>query len=207
MTDDLSKEKTLIRKDAVKGATRLGRYTLGKRLGVGGMAEVYLAEQDGPQQFRKRVVVKRILASLAADPQFVQMFVREAQVAARLSHGNVVQILELGEHTDGNQTEYFIAMEYIDGLTLQRLAQSSWDQGKAVPVDVVLRACADAARGLHAAHTPVSYTHLLGTTPFQPVDVVAGTYTVKFVYNGREETRTVEVGAGATARAAVDFGG
>ena len=135
MTDDLSKEKTLIRKDAVKGATRLGRYTLGKRLGVGGMAEVYLAEQDGPQQFRKRVVVKRILASLAADPQFVQMFVREAQVAARLSHGNVVQILELGEHTDGNQTEYFIAMEYIDGLTLQRLAQSSWDQGKAVPVD------------------------------------------------------------------------
>ena len=100
MVDDISREKTLIRKDGVRGVTRLGRYSLKKRLGIGGMAEVYLAEQDGPQQFKKTVVVKRILPSLAADAQFVQMFVREAQVAARLSHGNVVQIYELGEHVE-----------------------------------------------------------------------------------------------------------
>src|SRR5207248_7882511 len=96
---------------------------------------------------------KRILPSLASDPGFVAMFVREAQVAARLSHGNVVQIYELGEQpSDDGGVEYFIAMEYIDGLTLQRLATASWQAGRAVPVDVVVRTMADAARGLHAAH-------------------------------------------------------
>jgi serine/threonine-protein kinase len=128
---------------------RIGRYALVERLGVGGMAEVYLATQDGAVGFQKKVVVKRILPHLAADPQFVEMFAREAKVAARLSHANVVQIFELGE----GGGELFIAMEYIDGLTLHRLASSSWERGQAVPVDVVLRTMADAATGLHAAHT------------------------------------------------------
>lgn len=128
---------------------RIGRYALLERLGVGGMAEVYLATQDGAVGFQKKVVVKRILPHLAADPQFVEMFAREAKVAARLSHANVVQIFELGE----GGGELFIAMEYIDGLTLHRLAASSWERGQAVPVDVVLRTMADAATGLHAAHT------------------------------------------------------
>ena len=139
---------------STRAVTKLGRYSLRQRLGIGGMAEVYLAEQDGPQSFRKKVVVKRILPTLAADPAFVAMFVREAQVAARLSHANVVQIYELGEQKDPDgSVEYFIAMEYIDGLTLQRLATASWSAGRAVPIDVVVRTTADAARGLHAAHT------------------------------------------------------
>jgi serine/threonine-protein kinase len=160
VSSDLPNQKTVLAGEPVgRTVTRLGRYTLKQRLGVGGMAEVYLAEQDGPQQFKKRVVVKRILPSLAADASFVAMFVREAQVAARLSHANVVQIYELGEQAhDGlpgqpGGTEYFIAMEYIDGLTLQRLATASWNAGRALPVDVVVRTIADAARGLHAAHT------------------------------------------------------
>jgi hypothetical protein len=82
---------------------RIGRYALLERLGVGGMAEVYLAQQDGPVGFQKKVVIKRILPHLAADPQFVDMFAREARVAARLSHANVVQIFELGEG-DGELT-------------------------------------------------------------------------------------------------------
>ncbi len=128
---------------------RIGRYALLERLGVGGMAEVYLAQQDGPVGFQKKVVIKRILPHLAADPQFVDMFAREARVAARLSHANVVQIFELGEG-DG---ELFIAMEFLDGVTLHRLAAASWERGQGVPVDVVLRTIADAAAGLHAAHT------------------------------------------------------
>ncbi len=127
---------------------RLGRYTLLERLGVGGMAEVYLAQQDGAVGFQKKVVVKRILPHLASNPLFVDMFAREAKVAARLSHTNVVQIFELGE----GGGELFIAMEYLDGITLHRLATASWDQGHAVAVDVVLRTAADAASGLHAAH-------------------------------------------------------
>ncbi|MDP2345230.1 MAG: serine/threonine-protein kinase [Deltaproteobacteria bacterium] len=128
---------------------RLGRYTLLERLGVGGMAEVYLAEQVGAAGFQKKVVVKRILPHLAADSQFVQMFAREAKVAARVSHPNVVQIYELAEESG----EFFIAMEHIDGLTLHRLAAAAWEQGRAVPIDVVIRTIADAALGLHAAHS------------------------------------------------------
>ena len=134
---------------APKAPTRLGRYALLDRLGVGGMAEVYLAEQIGAAGFHKRVVVKRILPHLAADQQFVQMFAREAKVAARVSHPNVVQIYELAE--EGG--EFFIAMEHIDGLTLHRLAAAAWEQMSAVPTDVVIRTIADAALGLHAAHS------------------------------------------------------
>ena len=155
MTKDIATDKTALHGEAIpRTVQRLGRYTLQQRLGVGGMAEVYLAEQDGPQQFKKRVVIKRILPSLAAHAGFVAMFVREAQVAARLTHTHVVQVYELGEQQNNDGTvEYFIAMEYINGLTLQRLATASWLAGSAVPVPVVLRTCADAARGLHAAHT------------------------------------------------------
>jgi serine/threonine protein kinase len=128
---------------------RIGRYQLLTRLGVGGMAEVYLAEQAGVAGFQKKVVVKRILPHLAANRQFVEMFAREARVAARLSHTNVVQIFELGEE----HGEFFIAMEHIDGLTLHRLAVAAWEQQLPLPLDVVLRTLADAALGLFAAHT------------------------------------------------------
>ncbi len=145
--------------DAARDATvisgpspqRIGRYLLLERLGVGGMAEVYLAQQAGAAGFQKLVVLKRILPHLAADRQFVDMFAREAKVAARVSHANVVQIFELGE--EGG--EFYIAMEYLDGLTLHRLAASSWEQGWALPIDVVCRTIADAAVGLHAAHNLV----------------------------------------------------
>ncbi len=130
---------------------RLGRYRLVERLGIGGMAEVYLAEQAGVAGFQKKVVVKRILPHLAANRQFVEMFAREARVAARVSHPHVVQIFELGE----DNGEFFIAMEHIDGLTLHRVAVASWEQQRGLPIDVVVRTLADAALGLHAAHTLV----------------------------------------------------
>ncbi len=146
---DAASDSTVLSQPVVaKPVQRLGRYALLERLGVGGMAEVYLAEQAGAAGFHKKVVVKRILPHLAADRQFVDMFAREAKVAARVSHPNVVQIFELAEQ----EGEFFIAMEHIDGLTLHRLAASSWEQGWALPVDVVCRTLADAATGLHAAH-------------------------------------------------------
>jgi len=145
---DLAKDSTVV---SGPSPQRIGRYLLLERLGVGGMAEVYLAQQAGAAGFQKLVVLKRILPHLAADRQFVEMFAREAKVAARVSHANVVQIFELGE--EGG--EFYIAMEYLDGLTLHRLASSSWEQGWALPTDVVCRTIADAAVGLHAAHNLV----------------------------------------------------
>ena len=76
---------------------RLGRYTLLGKLATGGMAEVFLARQDGPQGFAKTVVIKQILPHLTDDAQFVQMFLNEARLAALINHPNVVSIYELGK--------------------------------------------------------------------------------------------------------------
>ncbi len=128
---------------------RLGRYTTVRLLGKGGMAEVYLAHQDGPAGFQKTCVVKRMRRALAEEPRFVDMFLREARVAARLNHANVVQIFELAQDGD----EYFIAMEYLDGISLHRAARRCWANDTSIPMEVVLRAVGDAAMGLHHAHT------------------------------------------------------
>jgi serine/threonine-protein kinase len=127
---------------------QVGDYTCIERLGAGGMAEVFLAEQAGLSGFKKRVVVKRILPHLVEDEVFVEMFQREARVAAGLNHGNIAQILDLGEE----RGSYFIVMEHVDGLTLYQLARRAWTAQRSLPMDLVLPAIADAARGLHHAH-------------------------------------------------------
>ena len=97
---------------------RLGKYQLIRKLATGGMAEVFLAKTDGPMGFEKLLVIKRILPHLAEDPQFVEMFLGEAKLAAQLNHPNLVQIFDFGR-AEGS---YFIAMEYIDGPNLRLLA-------------------------------------------------------------------------------------
>ena len=68
-----------------------GKYLLKERLGVGGMAEVWLAELKGPQGFSRQLVIKRILPHLADDDNFITMFEDEARLAARLSHPHAVR--------------------------------------------------------------------------------------------------------------------
>ncbi len=136
--------------------THLGRYKLLGLLGKGGMAEVFLATQDGPAGFQKTCVVKRIRRSLAEEPKFVDMFLREARVAARLNHPNLVQIFELGEAQGPRGKDYFIAMEFLDGVSLHRAARRMWATSQSVPMEVALRAVADAALGLHHAHNLVT---------------------------------------------------
>ena len=131
------------------GLGKLGRYTLQSALGKGGMAEVFLATQDGPAGFSKQVVLKRSDPELAKNPKFVEMFLREAKIAALLNHNNVVQVFELGQEGDA----YFIAMEHIDGISLQRAARRAWAIGESIPMEVIVKCIADAARGLHYAHT------------------------------------------------------
>lgn len=100
------------------GTTPFGRCALARKIAEGGMAEVHLAHQRGPADFEKTVLVKRIRQHLTTNERFVEMFLREARIAARLNHPNVVQIHELGE-VDG---ELFIAMALTDALPLHRAA-------------------------------------------------------------------------------------
>src|SRR5205809_2594876 len=91
-----------------------GRYRIVRKLGTGGMANVYLAED---QELGRRVAIKILDDRHASDEQFVERFRREAKNAAALSHPNIVSIYDRGE-AEGT---YYIAMEYLDGRTLKEL--------------------------------------------------------------------------------------
>jgi serine/threonine protein kinase len=130
--------------------SRLGRYTLLGKLATGGMAEVYLARQDGPRGFLKTVVVKTLLPELARDDHFVKMFLTEAKLAAQLNHPNIGAILELGQ--DAQSRVQFMIMEFIDGCTLKRYVQRAYDVNQPPSLGVCVRIVADICSGLDYAH-------------------------------------------------------
>jgi eukaryotic-like serine/threonine-protein kinase len=126
-----------------------GKYQLEKKLATGGMAEVWLARQTGIEGFNRHIVVKRILAHLAEDPEFVAMFLQEARIASRFNHPNIAQIYDLGE----NAGTFFIAMEFIHGEDLGRVMRRAWSTGQWVARPLSIRIIADSAAGLYYAHT------------------------------------------------------
>ncbi|PTL79210.1 protein kinase [Vitiosangium sp. GDMCC 1.1324] len=126
-----------------------GQYVLVRKLAEGGMAEIFLAKRLGADGFERNVVIKRMLAHLSGLPDFVEMFRDEARLAARLVHPNVVQIHDLGFTEDC----YYICMEYLPGEDFSTTVRTASFRGEYVPVPLVLRVLADAARGLHYAHT------------------------------------------------------
>jgi hypothetical protein len=130
----------------------IGRYRILRRLNTGDASDVLLAQSAGPGGFSKWVVIKRVLPHLADDERAVDMFLREARIAARLNHSAIVQTYELGEDIARGQRGYFIAMEYIDGLSLTDIAQKTWSQGKSLPLELIASAIGDIALGLHYAH-------------------------------------------------------
>ena len=91
---------------------KLGRYEIRSQLGVGGMGEVYLAEDTA---LNRKVALKILPADLAMKQERMARFVREAKAAAALNHPNIAHIYEIGEQ-DGM---HFIAMEYVEGTTLR----------------------------------------------------------------------------------------
>ncbi|HEY8039567.1 MAG TPA: protein kinase [Polyangiaceae bacterium] len=134
---------------ALAGGTYfLGRYRVVDEIGVGGMASVHLARMDGPGGFQKWVAIKRIHPHLVEDESFVNMFLDEARVAARISHPNVATVFELGKHED----TYWIAMEYLHGEPLREVMRRTEDLGQPMPPEIACRVIADAAEGLHSAH-------------------------------------------------------
>src|SRR4051812_10058004 len=128
--------------------TPLGKYKLVKLIASGGMAEVYLARQAGAAGVEKLVCLKRILPHLARDKQFVEMFLNEARLAARLDHPNIVSIFDLGE-ANGN---YFIAMEFIDGPSLRAIHKLAAERNEQLPIAEICRIISMAAGGLQYAH-------------------------------------------------------
>jgi len=126
-----------------------GKYRLLRKLGSGGMAEAYLAEQEGHAGFARTVVVKRVLPHLADKPEFTRMLVHEARIAARLQHDNIAQIYDLGHVGD----TYFITMEYVAGVDLSMLSELADSHHRApLALGAVARIILDVCAGLHHAH-------------------------------------------------------
>ncbi len=103
--------------EAVSGGRRLGRYIVGDRLGDGGLGEVYLAHVEGARGFRKRVVIKQVRSELVARPEVASLLLAEAEVVARLEHGNIVQVLDYGV----DEQQPYLVMEHVDGASLAEL--------------------------------------------------------------------------------------
>jgi serine/threonine-protein kinase len=124
-------------------ADRLGPYTLDKRIGAGGMADVFLAR--GPMGL---CVVKRPHPHLCANPEFVRMFLDEASLLAQLHHPGIAQIFDLG-HVSG---VYYLAMEYVPGFDLMTISLEHERHGELIAPELCARIVADAAAAMHYAH-------------------------------------------------------
>ena len=128
---------------------RLGRYVLVRRLGKGGMGEVFLAKTQGVRGFEKHVAIKRILPQYSQNNHVVNMLVDEARISVLLNHPNVVQVMELDE-SDGS---HFIVMEYVDGHALSRLVRRLKKRGERFDPLLAAYVVIQVLDGLHAAHT------------------------------------------------------
>jgi eukaryotic-like serine/threonine-protein kinase len=125
-----------------------GKYSLIRKLGSGGMAEVFLARTPVAQGLAKTLVIKKIHPAFARSRQFVTMFVNEAKIALGLNHPNVIQVFDFGAVGE----TYFLAMEYVDGLDLLRLLQDLSKERRRLPVGLAAYIVQQVAKGLDYAH-------------------------------------------------------
>jgi len=130
---------------------RFGPYLLLRQIATGGMAEIWVARRPPDARI---VVIKRLLSNLRGDEEFLAMFRDEARLTARLEHPNVVQVFDHGE-ADGL---HYIAMEYLGGLALSALMKKARSRVGGLRQEHVASLMAQAAAGLHAAHTATSET-------------------------------------------------
>ena len=129
-------------------AGRVGRYQVLSRLAVGGMAELFLAVATNPDGTPALVTLKRILPDLAAQDEFVRMFINEARISLSLEHQNIARVYELGQD-DG---DLFIAMEFVAGQSLTNILRAFRAAGRPVPLGFAAMVARDLCRALQAAH-------------------------------------------------------
>ncbi|MBN1771711.1 MAG: serine/threonine protein kinase [Deltaproteobacteria bacterium] len=142
---------------------RFGDYELLRRLGAGGMAEIYLARPIDPARAAERYALKRLLPEFAAAPEFLELFEREMRLAARLRHPNL-----LGVHDSGRvEGQYFIVGDYVEGLDCWKISRRLARLDEVLPLHLVVQIVAGVLQGLE-------YIHNLGDGQGRPAGVVHG---------------------------------
>ncbi|MFP4599645.1 MAG: protein kinase domain-containing protein [Persicimonas sp.] len=133
----------------VESAESFGKYTLIEKVAAGGMAEIFRAKTVGIGGFEKLLAIKRLHPQFSEENEVTQMLVDEARIAVHLTHPNIAQIFDLG-CIDG---QYFIAMEFIEGVDLHQINKMVRERGSSLPIPALVFILAEALGGLHYAHT------------------------------------------------------
>jgi serine/threonine protein kinase len=128
-----------------------GRYLLLRRLSRGGMGEVYLAKSGQVTGFEKLIIIKRILPHLSQDKNFSKRFIQEANIAIKLSHNNIVPVLEVGKVAG----EFFLGLEYVEGRDVRAIQSTCYKKGELLPHHFALLIIRDLLTGLSYAHRRV----------------------------------------------------
>jgi eukaryotic-like serine/threonine-protein kinase len=142
--DDANMLETARSRGGAPGTNAVTRYSFDRKLGEGGMAEVFVARTTGAEGFSRPVAIKRVLAHFSAHPQFGEMFIQEAQLVSKLAHPNIVSVLDFDRDTHGR---LFLVMEYIDGKDLAALVKTG-----PLPPAVAIHVAISILSGLEFAH-------------------------------------------------------
>jgi serine/threonine protein kinase/anti-anti-sigma regulatory factor len=135
--------------------TILGKYKIVRRLSAGGMAEVFLAKQVGIGGFEKLVALKRIQRQLLETrQQAIELFLNEAKIAGRLTHPNIVQVLDVGEV----QGALYLAMEYVHGKDLRNVIRKLQQNRAIMPLGEACHVVREVAQALHHAYWSTDMT-------------------------------------------------
>ena len=127
---------------------KFGPYYLFDFIGKGGMAEIFLAQTLTELGTERLCVIKRILPHLNRDKDFCEMLINEAKIVANLSHANIVKTLQLGQL----DSQYYIAMEYVEGVDLNRLLGTLSRRQSSLPLQFALYIIIETLKGLDYAH-------------------------------------------------------
>jgi len=131
-----------------------GKYRLDRRLGGGGMAEVFVGSTVGAEGFTRKIAIKRVLPGYSDNPAFAQMFVAEAQISSRMVHPNIVSVLDFDRDAENR---LFLVMELVEGKDLDTLMASGL-----LPFPVVIYVIGEVLRGLGYAHDLPAGTQVRG---------------------------------------------
>jgi serine/threonine protein kinase/Tol biopolymer transport system component len=140
----------------LKAGQQVGRYRVVKRIGSGGMGDVYLARDD---RLERQVALKLLPVSFTRDPERLRRFEREARAASALSHPNVCVIHEIGEAEDG---QHYIAMEFVEGVTLrQRMVEGLIGIEEALDIGIQVGSALTAAHAAGIVHRDIKPENII----------------------------------------------
>ncbi|MBN2725145.1 MAG: protein kinase [Deltaproteobacteria bacterium] len=128
---------------------KISNYKIVRRIGQGGMAEVYLAQADY-NGLKKTVALKKILDALSQKPHFRETFRYEASLSMELNHPNMVQVFDYGQTNDSRHL--FMAMEFVDGTDLMKLIRRAKELQRPIPGGISAYVISEVLKGLDYAH-------------------------------------------------------